>query len=281
MHLETKIYERGNSLNLKKLFKETLSDLYRSRYLAKQLASRDIKSQYRQSFLGIFWAFLMPLTTAFVWIFINDSGAVELADTGVPYPLFVFSGTLLFSALTAAINMPLNATNEAKGLFTKINIPKEAIILAGFYKLLYNDMFKMILLVFFFIFFSVVPTWGMLLFPITFLILTLVGITIGLLITPLGLLYNDVATVISLSLRFIMFITPVVYIVPKEGLLKILMELNPLTPLILVNRNLLLGSEVLYLNYFVGITAVTLPLFLIALIIYRVSIPVLVERFSS
>ncbi|MDP5078111.1 MAG: ABC transporter permease, partial [Nonlabens sp.] len=208
MPLETKIYERGNSLNLKKLFKETLSDVYRSRFLARQLASRDIKSQYRQSFLGIFWAFLMPLSTAFVWIFINDSGAVELADTGVPYPLFVFSGTLLFSALTEAINMPLTATNGAKSLFTKINIPKEAIILAGLYKLLYNDMFKMILLVFFFVFFSVTPTWGMLLFPISFFILTLVGITIGLLITPLGLLYNDVAKVISLSLRFIMFITP-------------------------------------------------------------------------
>lgn len=281
MALETKIYQRGNSINLKKIVVASLKDLYSSRFLARQLAKRDISSKYRQSFLGIIWDFIMPLSTALVWIFINKTGAVSLDDTGVAYPLFVFSGTLIWATMTEAINMPLQVTKSAIGILSKINFPKEALILSGFYKLLFNSGFKFVLLIFFFIFFRVSLTWDILLFPLVFLILIAAGITVGLLITPLGLLYNDVAKFVSLSMRFIMYVTPVVYTIPESGIMKTLMELNPLTPLIVVVRNSLLGLELLYVDYFLIITALIIPLFIIALAVYRVSIPVIVERYSS
>lgn len=281
MALETKIYQRGNSINLKKIVVASLKDLYSSRFLARQLAKRDISSKYRQSFLGIIWDFIMPLSTAFVWIFINKTGAVSLDDTGVAYPLFVFSGTLIWATMTEAIDMPLQVTKSSMGILSKINFPKEALILSGFYKLLFNSGFKFVLLIFFFIFFSVSLTWNILLFPLVFLILIAAGITVGLLITPLGLLYNDVAKFVSLSLRFIMYVTPVVYTIPDSGIMKTLMELNPLTPLIIVVRNSLLGLELLYVDYFLIITALIIPLFIIALAVYRISIPVIVERYSS
>lgn len=281
MSLETKIYQRGNRINLSGLVKESIVDLYKSMFLARQLATRDIKSQYRQSFLGVFWAFVAPLSTALVWIFINKSGAVQLDDTGVPYTLFVFTGTILWSVMTDSINSPLMSTNGAKGIISKINFPKEALILSGVYKVLFNSLFKFVLLIFFFLYFQVLPSWNLLLFPVTFLILIAVGTTIGLLITPLGMLYTDVARLIGMGLRFIMYVTPVVFVIPESGVMKIIMEWNPLTPLILVNRNIMVGLEIEYLNYFIGITAVMVPLFLIALVIYRVSIPVIVERLSA
>jgi len=281
MALETKIYQRGNSLSPIKLVKDSLKDLYSSRFLARQLATRDIKSQYRQSLLGVFWSFAGPLSTALVWIFLNNSGAVGLDDTGVPYALFVFCGTLLWSTLKDSINMPLTATNGAKGIMSKINFPKEALILSGVYKQLFNSLFKFILMVVLLIFYQVVPSWSLLLFPLTFLILILVGVSFGLLITPIGMLYTDVAKAISMFMGFVMYLTPVVYVIPKEGFLKVLMELNPLTPLLEVNRSLLLGMDIAFLNYFMGLFLIMVPVFLIALAIYRVSIPVIVERFSA
>ena len=60
MALETRIYQKENNISIVKLFKESISDIYTSRFLAKQLAVRDIKAQYRQSYfrnsLGIYWA---------------------------------------------------------------------------------------------------------------------------------------------------------------------------------------------------------------------------------
>ena len=66
-----KIYQKQNNTKIGKLFKESFRDIIGARFLAKQLAVRDIKAQYRQSYLGIIWAFVTPLTTAFVWIFLN------------------------------------------------------------------------------------------------------------------------------------------------------------------------------------------------------------------
>ncbi len=138
MNLETRVYQKQNNTKIGRLFKESISDILSSRFLAKQLAVRDIKAQYRQSYLGIIWAFVTPLTTAFVWIFLNGTGTIRLTDTGVPYPVYAFSGTLLWSIIADAINSPTQSTNAAKGIMSKINFPKEALILSGIYKLLFN-----------------------------------------------------------------------------------------------------------------------------------------------
>mgnify|MGYP007063791179 CR=1 FL=1 len=111
-----KVYQKEQGLSFLRLIIDSLQDIYRSRFLSRQLAERDIKAQYRQSILGIFWAFVTPLATAFVWIFLRSSGTVELTDTGIPYPLFVFSGTLLWSILMESVNSPLNTTKSSKGI---------------------------------------------------------------------------------------------------------------------------------------------------------------------
>ena len=91
MDLETKVYQKENNLHLGRLLKDSLTDMFRSRFLAKQLAIRDIKAQYRQSYFGILWAFAAPLATAFVWIFLNSSGTIRITDTGIPYPIYAFT----------------------------------------------------------------------------------------------------------------------------------------------------------------------------------------------
>src|SRR5690606_8876175 len=109
----------------------------------------------------------------------------------------------------------------------------------------------------------------------------IVGTTLGLFITPLGLLYKDVGKIIGFAMQFLMYATPVVYAIPKDGFMKTLMELNPLTPIILTGRDLAVGNVPEYLTYFLVVIAICLPLFLIALLLYRISIPVLVERLSG
>ncbi|WP_243739255.1 ABC transporter permease [Flavobacterium sp. 245] len=255
--------------------------MYTSRFLAKQLAIRDIKAQYRQSYLGIIWAFITPLSTALVWIILSKSGTVTLSDTGVPYPVFVFSGTLLWSILIESINAPMANTNGAKGILSKINFPKEALILMGVYKLLSNSFVKIVLLLVFLIVYGVGFHYSILLFPLAFLGIIFFGTSIGLFITPLGMLYNDISKIISMGLSFLMYATPVVYAIPKTGLLKTLMEINPLTPLLLTTRNLLFGQDLDYLIYYFGVFAVCIPLFFLGLVFYRISIPIIVERMSA
>ncbi|MGO2103609.1 MAG: ABC transporter permease [Psychroflexus halocasei] len=279
--MQTQIYQKETNRNIPKLLKETLRDLNKSRFLAFQLAKRDISAQYRQSYLGVLWAFVTPLATAFVWMFLNSSGTVKLTDTGIPYPVYAFAGTLLWSIITESINSPIKSTNSAKSILTKINFPKEALITSGILKLLFNSSIKVILLLIFVFAYGIGLHWSLLLFPLAILGGLVVGTTIGLLLTPLGMLYQDISKLITFGMQFVMYVTPVVYAVPKEGIMKTLMELNPLTPIVTVGRNLAVGLTPEYLTYFLIVIAICIPLFFIAMIFYRISIPIFVERLSA
>jgi lipopolysaccharide transport system permease protein len=63
--------------------------------------------------------------------------------------------------------------------------------------------------------------------------------------------------------------------------MKTLMELNPLTPLVLTARDLIVGQSPEYLLYYFGIMLACIPLFLVGLVFYRISIPIIVERMSA
>lgn len=281
MQLETKIYQKENSLKLTKQLKESIKDLFGSHFLAKQLAIRDVRSQYRQSYLGIIWAFITPVTSALVWIILNLTGTIRISDTGVPYPIYAFSGTLIWSIITESINSPSSSTNAARGIITKINFPKEALVLSGIYKLFFNSSIKIVLLVIFIFIFGIGFHWSLLLFPLAIAICVLFGTTIGLFMTPIGLIYNDIAKIIRMGLSFLMYVTPVVYIIPKEGIMKAIMEINPFTALILTCRDLAFGTATEYLGYFFWIFLISVALFFIALMFYRISIPIIVERLSA
>ncbi|MBC3757742.1 ABC transporter permease [Hyunsoonleella sp. SJ7] len=279
--METKIYQKENNLKIGRLLKDSVKDFFGSHFLAKQLASRDIKSQYRQSYLGIVWAFITPVTSALVWIFLNASGTVKLSDTGVPYPIYVFSGTLIWSIIKDAISLPTSNTNAARSILTKINFPKEALILSGVYKLCFNSAIKILLLLVLMLVFGMQFQWSLLLFPLALVVAVLFGITLGLFITPIGLIYTDVAKFVNLGLGLLMYITPVVYAIPKTGIMKTIMEVNPFTPLILTARSLALGTPLEFLSYFIWILAISTPLFFLGLLFYRISIPIIVERLSA
>lgn len=281
MALETRVYQKERTIKFGALLKASLSDMYHSRFLARQLAERDIKAMYRQSYLGIVWAFIMPLATAVVWIVLNSSGTITLSDTGIPYPVYAFSGTLIWSIIVAAINSPMQSTNAAKGILTKINFPKEALLVSGIYKLLFDSFIKVILLVLFVFIYGVGFHWTLLLFPIAILGAVLFGTTLGLFVTPLGLLYKDIGKIITFGLQFLMYVTPVVYAIPKTGIMHHLMTWNPITPLVLTARDLVVGINPEHVSYFIGVMLICIPLLFLGLIIYRISIPIIVERLSA
>ena len=107
----------------RRLIKEMYQELRNSRELAFALFSRDMKAQVRQSILGYVWLFFPPIATTLVWFFLNSSGVVKVADTGMPYPAFVMIGTLLWQAFLESLTRPITSLNGAKTMLIKLNFP--------------------------------------------------------------------------------------------------------------------------------------------------------------
>ena len=244
----TRIYTPESPLvNPTQLWREMVHDLWAGRELAWRLALRDVSAQYRQSVLGVLWALIGPLANTAVWLFLTGSKVVQVNETSIPYPLFVLTGTLLWSILIDALNAPLQQVNANKALLAKINFPREALILSGVYQTLFNAAIKLGILLLVLPFLGVHPGWGGLLIPLGLFSLVLSGTAVGLLITPLGVLYGDIGRGIPLITQFLMYLSPVVFPLATTGWTAQLMRLNPLTPLILNARSWFTGQPPLLL----------------------------------
>lgn len=276
------IYTPDSSLaNPSTMVREMFRDLWMSRELAWRLAVRDIRAQYRQAFLGILWAFILPLANTFTWIFLNRSGIVSVGETRLPYPVYVLTGTMLWAILMDAMTAPLQRTNAARGMLAKLNFPREALVLSGIYQTLFNAAIKITLLIAALLVVSINPGWTLVLFPIGILSLILVGTAIGLLFTPVGMLYTDVGRAMPLLMQFLMYLSPVVFPMPKDGWVATLLKINPLTPLIVTTRDWLTGASTDFLSYFLVVNAIASALLFVVWAAYRLAMPILIERMSA
>jgi lipopolysaccharide transport system permease protein len=264
-----------------RMAREMLFDLASSRELAWRLTVRDLSAQYRQTFLGFLWAIIIPLANTLVWIFLSRSGVVNVSDTPLPYPVYVFTGTMLWAILMDALNAPLQMVTASKIMLAKINFPREALVVAGIYQTIVNALIKVALLLIALLVMGIHPDWSLLLFPIGLLSLVLVGTLIGLALTPVGLLYADVGKAIPLLMQFLMYLTPVVFAMPKDGLPATLFQLNPLTPLILTARDWLTGFTPEHLGYFLVVNVVSIVLLFMFWVVFRLAMPILIERIGS
>ena len=62
-------------------------------YLLRQLVSRDFKSKYKRSVLGVLWSFLNPLLTMLVQYIVFST----LFKSDIPnYPLYLLTGIVCF-----------------------------------------------------------------------------------------------------------------------------------------------------------------------------------------
>lgn len=276
------IYSPDSSLrNPSRMLVDMFRDLIEGRELAWRLAVRDIRAQYRQTVLGLLWAFILPLAHTITWIFLNGSGLVSVRDTVLPYSVYVFTGTMIWAIFLDAVNAPLQRTSAARQMLAKINFPREALIVSGIYQTLFNSAIKTVLLLSALMLFGIYPGWTLIFFPIGIISLILAGTALGLLLTPIGVLYTDIGKSMPLLMQFLMYLSPVVFPMPNGGWAAILFKLNPVTPLILTTRAWLTGFSPQYLGYFYIVNALVIALLLSVWVIYRAAMPILIERMSA
>lgn len=256
-------------------------ELWDGRTLAVQLAMRDIRAQYRQTLLGLAWIFALPMANTAVWLFIQGIGILNVQGTDLPYPVFVLTGTLLWSIFMDAVNAPLLHTHSAKPLLSRINFPRVALILSGVLQTLFNAAIKIAVLVAALAAFGIAPSWQLLLFPVGLASLVLTGTAVGILLTPVGMLYSDIGKGLPILLQFLMFLSPVVFPTPPAGWAQRLFEINPLTPLLVTSRDLLTGLPPTSWTAFIAISAFMVVFLGFMLALYRVSMPILIERMGA
>ncbi len=161
-------------------------------------------------------------------------------------------------------------------------MPREAILLSGLAQVGLGFLVRLVILLMVLVWSRIVPPVTAVLFPLGILGLMLFGYLLGILLTPLGMLYHrDVMQALPLATTFLMLLTPVLYPVPEAGIAAGIATFNPLTPLVAAPRDWLTIGATPHAAAFIAITLVTIALLLLGWIIFRVAMPHLIARIGN
>ena len=104
-------------------FRKMLMSLKKYRCLLSDLVSRDIKTKYRRSVLGVFWSVLNPLLMMLVLTAIFST-IIRFDTDGIPFSIYYLTGYLMFNFVSESTNFSLVSIINSAGLIKKVYIPK-------------------------------------------------------------------------------------------------------------------------------------------------------------
>jgi len=203
---------------------------------------------------------------------------------GIPFPAYVLVGSSLWQMFMSALNGPITALMSGKGILTRVNFPRETLLVAELYKILFNVSVQLVLILVTLLWFRIIPGATILLFPLALGALLLLGTMFGIFLAPIALLYKDVSNALPIVGYIWMVLTPVLMSVndlAPGGLYATVVRFNPVTPVLVISREFLTGLPVTHQYSSLGVLGCTLVGLIIALLYFRVAMPMVIERWSS
>ncbi len=237
-----------------------LGELWEYRHLIAAFLLRDIKATQKQTVLGFLWILVSPLMAVATYTVVFGRLA-GLPSDGVPYPVFVFAGQILWDTFAQALRGTTTSVVQNSHFVQKVYFPRFVIPATAALTGVLNVFIVLVALVAMLFWYGFHPGWHVV-FAIPILALVLAtALGIGMLLAPLNVMYRDVGALTNVAVQLGFFLTPVVYsttLVPPRR--RALLLLNPLAGYISAFRWSLYGSALQpgLIAVAVGTTAVLL-----------------------
>jgi len=158
---------------------------------------------------------------------------LQAPSQGIPYPLFAFTGTVIWSLfqrvlIDTSTSLALSGPIILKVYFPRILVPISSVLTATFDIL---PVFALLLIVV--AIYGYWPGWAILLTPIFVVLAAALAFAIGLMVTMLDAIYRDVRLIMPTVLQLVFYVTPIMYaedLVPQRW--RVFYEINPIVALV-------------------------------------------------
>jgi lipopolysaccharide transport system permease protein len=240
--------------------REMVTEQVTYRDLLYQMTKRDLLLRYKQTVLGFGWAIFMPLvnTAVFSVIFMR----VAPIDVGIPYPLFAFTGLLTWNFFASSLKFAITSLTSNAQLVAKVYFPREIFPFSAVIVCFIDFAVASIVLVVMMIWYQVAITPMILLLPVVLAVHILFTMGVALLISMGNLFFRDVKYLFEILLTVWMFGTSVLFPVSLVGgKLGVVMQLNPMTPIIDGYRAVLFHGQSPFTPSFGLAVAISLVMF--------------------
>ena len=276
----TTTYEPDNSLKkgYLSLFKEIVEEFKKNRWLTYQLFKRDFFTLYKQSFIGILWAFIIPLVSVGTFILLNRSGVFSIGKINVPYPIYAILGMAFWQLFSTGLINSSNALVKAGSMIVKINFSKKSLVIASAGQSIVSFLIQIVLVFILFIYYKIAPSIAMLLIPLFMIPIMLLTLGLGFIFSLLNGVVRDIGNVLSILMTFLMFLTPILYAKPSFGILSRITDYNPLYYLTSVPREIVLTGVITEWKGFIIASIISFCIFIICLIVFHLTETRVAER---
>ena len=249
-------------------------ELWAYRDLFLVLAWRDISVRYKQTVLGALWAILQPVMTMVVFTFIFNHMAGIESGNGIPYPIFLYTGLLLWQYFSATVNNSAQSMVANASLIQKVYFPRLVIPATGATTALTDLAVASAILVVMMMYYGFFPQLvGVVIIPLQLLIATFSALGVGLFLASLNVKYRDVRYALPFFINIGLYVTPVIYpvaMLDKYPVVKMLLLcLNPMASVINSARTGLLGNSPIEWNALLVALFVSIIYFLFGLFYFR------------
>ena len=196
-----------------------LRDAKKNANITRELVKKNVKIQYRNSVIGIFWTVLNPFLNMLVMFFVFGS-ILGYSDSDKTYALYLLCGNIIFNMMRGATSQSLTSLVQNRGLLTKNKISYYVFPLSNNISALVNFLFSCIALLGVMVFvhfstfgelqgsvFSVNILLAILMLPALFLF----NYGMSMILATLYVFFRDIQHFYSVFLTLWTYLTPIFY----------------------------------------------------------------------
>ncbi len=216
--------------------KNVFKNLYRYRELLKTSIKKEIRSKYKNSFLGVLWSFLNPLLQILVYTFIFS---LILKNKQEHYAIFLCCGLVPWTFFSSAINRTSYTFVENANIIKKVYFPREIIPISVVTSEAINFLISTMIIICFVIIGGIGISKYIIYYPFILLTQYLIIIAISLIISSICVYFRDMQHFIGIILQLLFYAAPVVYSadsLPAEY--QWVLKYNPMTYIINAYREI-------------------------------------------
>ena len=211
-------------------------NLYNYRELLKTSVKKEVRSKYKNSFLGVMWSFLNPLLQIAVYAIIFS---LILKNKQENYAIFLCCGIIPWTFFSIAINKSAFTIIENGNIIKKVYFPREIIPISVVLAETINFLISTIIIIGFVIIGGIGINKFLFFYPIVLITQFLIILAFSFVVSGICVYFRDLQHFIGIILQLLFYATPIVYSqdsIPAEY--NWILKLNPMTYIINAYRDI-------------------------------------------
>lgn len=245
--------------------KSKLENFNKFKPLLSELVTRDVKTKYRKSVLGVLWTLLNPLL---MMIILSIVFAQIFRFNIDNYPLYLLSGQVIYNFFSTSSQYSMSAIIDNAPLIKKVYVPKYMFVLSRTVSSVINLLASVAALIIVMLFTRADLYITVLLSAIPLVLLIVNTLGVGLFLAACAAKFRDMIYLYTVITTGLMYLTPVIY--PMESLpgwVSKIVLCNPLTSILQMYRDFTIYGTIS--DWFTWVMA-TVPSFLLLALGIRV-----------